>query len=196
MVPAKVNSKIYQGSTFTQVLRLESPLKTYSLISDISKSAPLVITSEGHGMPTGWRFRVTNVLGMKEANSLAEAYYTASGTTEDTITVNAINAVGFSQYTSGGIIEYNTPLDLVSFIARMHIRLKLDDTTPVAVLTTENGGIIIDNVLRTVTITMSAIDTAALNFNTAVYSLELISSGGVVSSPIAGSLTLVKEVTR
>lgn len=196
MVPAKVNSKVYQGSTFNQVLRLESPTKTYKAITAITKDAPLVVTSTAHGVPTGWRFRVTNVVGMKEVNLATDVYYTATDTTANTLTVNAINSIDYTTYVSGGVVEYNTPLDLTGYTARMHVRGKLEDTIILVTLTTENGGIAIDNVLRTITITMTATATAALTFSTAVYSLEIISSGGVVSSPVAGVLTLIKEVTR
>lgn len=196
MTPAKINAKIYQGITFNQVLRLESPLKTYKSISNITKTAPIVLTALEHNIPEGWRFRVTNVAGMKEINSTSGIYYYASNTTTDAITINAINAVDFTAYTSGGIVEYNTPMDFNGYTARMHVRIKLEDVMPLLVLTTENGGIIIDTVLKTITITISAAATAALTFSAAVYSLELVSGTGIVSSPITGSLTLVKEVTR
>lgn len=194
--PVKLNLKVYQGSTFTEVLRWESSTKVYKPITAVTKTAPVVITATAHDCPAGWRARVTNVAGMKELNSTGDNYYLITDTTANTVTINAVNAVAYSDYTSGGILEYNQPIDLAGYTARMQIRAKLADTTTLKELTTQNGGIVIDNTAKTITITISAADTALFTFSTAVYSLELVSSGGQVSQLVAGTLTLVKEVTR
>ena len=192
--PTKINFKIYQGSTFKEVLRWESATKGYSPISGITKSAPVVITAVAHGVPVGWRAKITNVLGMKEINS-ADTYHTVTEATADTITINAVNALSYTDYTSGGVIEYNMPVDLTGYTARMQLRLKLEDTEFIHEMTTENGGITIDNVNKTINLNILATDTALFTFSSVVYSLELIS--GVEVTPFAnGSITLVKEVTR
>lgn len=194
--PVKLNLKVYQGSTFTEILRWESSTKVYKPISAITKTAPVVITATAHNCPTGWRARVTNVVGMKEINSPSDAYYLVTDTTANTVTINSVNAVGYAEYASGGILEYNEPINLAGYTARMQLRGKLTDNTAIKELTTANGGIIIDNIAKTITISMSATDTAAFTFITAVYSLEMVSSGGEVSQMLTGTLTLVKEVTR
>jgi hypothetical protein len=193
--PVKLNFKVYQGSTFSEVLRWESATKVYKTITGITKAAPVVITAPSHGMPVGWRTKITNVAGMTVINS-ADNYNTVSAVTTDTITINDINSLGYSAYTSGGVLEYNLPVDLTGFTARMQIREKITSTTTIKDLTTVNGGILIDNSLKTITIFMSATDTAALTFSTAVYSLELVSSGGIVTQLVTGNMTLVQEVTR
>ena len=93
-------------------------------------------------------------------------------------------------------MEYNKPVDLAGFTGRMQIRQKLDDAAFIKELTTGNGGVIINNTTKTVQLYISASDTAAMSFQTGVYSLELVSSGGEVTQLIAGSISLVKEVTR
>lgn len=193
--PAKINFKVYQGSTFSEVLRWESSLKTYVPITDISKSAPLVVTAPNHGVPVEWRVKFTNIVGMTDLNS-SDTYYQVTGTTTDTITVNSVNSLGFKTYTSGGIVEYNTPIDLTGFTARMQIRSKIDSDTVIQELTSENGYINISNINKTITLTLSAEITAGFTFSTAVYSLELVSSGGQVTPFCDGTMTLVKEVTR
>lgn len=194
--PIKLNLKVIQGSTFNQVLRWESSTKVYKTISSITNSAPVVINSTGHGVPVGWRVRVTNVLGMKEINSTSTThYYTVTNTTSNSVTLNSVNSLGYTAYTSGGVLEYNQPIDLAGYTARMQIRAKLDDTTVIKELTTENGGIVIDNTTKTITLTISATDTAAFTFGTAVYSLELV-NGNVVTPFAGGTVTLTKEVTR
>lgn len=191
--PVKLNFKIYQGSTFKEVLRWESGTKVYAPITAITKSAPVEITST-NVIPVGWRFKITDVLGMKEINSV-DTYHIATATTGSTITINALNSTSYSTYTSGGLVEYNEPVDLVGFTARLHVREKLDSATTILELTTENGGIVVDNVLKTITLIITAANTAALTFSSAVYSLELV-NGVEVTSFASGNMTLIREVTR
>lgn len=197
MEPAKLNFKVYQGSTFLQQLRWESETKTYIPITSITKTAPVQITvnSAQNLPPVGWRVRVTNVSGMKEINMSEDTYYLLTNKNAATIELNSINSIGYTTYTSGGVLEFNTPVSLAGYTARMQIRKKLKDTEVVLSLTTENGGIVFDNNLKTITITMTAQQTAALTFNSAVYDLEFI-SGGTVTRFAEGSLTLQQEVTR
>jgi len=194
MSPTKINFKIYQGSTFKEVLRWESATKVYVPITAISKSAPISITAPGHTVPVGWRVKVTNVVGMKEINS-ADTYHTVTEVLADVVTINAINALAYTDYVSGGVIEYNSPNNLTGVTARMQVRTKITDELFILELTTENGGITIDDVLKTITINVSAADTALLTFSSAVYSMELI-EGLEVTPFINGTLTLEKEITR
>lgn len=193
MTPSKLNFKIYQGSTFREVLRWETSTKVYKTITAITKAAPTVITAVSHGVLVGWRIKVSNVVGMKEINT--DTYLTVTDTTANEITINSLNSLGYTAYTSGGVVEYNQPRDLTAVTARMQIRAKLTDTAVIDELTTANGGIIIDNALKTITIYISATDTAAYTFSSAVYSLELIDGTDVIPF-IYGTITLDKEVTR
>lgn len=192
--PVKLNFKVYQGSTFKEVLRWESSTKVYVPITNITKSAPTEFAAASNNLPVGWRFKVTDVLGMKEINS-ADTYHIATGTTVDSVIVNALNSLSYAAYVSGGVIEYNQPVDLAATTARMHVRDKIDSVDTILELTTENGGIVIDNVAKTITLVIGAIATAALTFSSAVYSLELI-KGTEVTPFLVGTLSLVKEVTR
>lgn len=192
--PTKLNLKVYQGSTFRETLRWESAEKVYAPITMISKTAPMVVTATSHGLPPGWRTKIVGALGMKEVNN--PEYIITSSVTTDTVTFNEVNALGYSTYTGSGVLEYNKPVNLTGFTGRMQIRAKIDDSTIIKELTSLNGGVIINNTDKTIQLYMSAADTAVLNFQTGVYSLELVSSGGEVTQLIAGSISLVKEVTR
>jgi hypothetical protein len=193
--PTKLNLKVYQGSTFRETLRWESALKVYSPITNISKSAPMVVTAASHGAPVGWRVKISGALGMKEANT-GDSYLTTSEVTANSATFNQINALNYTTYTGGGVLEYNQPVDLTGYTARMQVRAKIDDTAVIKELTTINGGVIINNTTKTIQLYMSATDTAAFSFQSAVYSLELVSSGAEVTQLVNGTLTLVREVTR
>jgi hypothetical protein len=193
--PTKLNLTILQGTTFNEVVRWESSKKLYKTITGITQAAPAVITSTGHTVPDGWQIKVTNVVGMKEINS-TDTYRKATVLTANTIELNDINAVGYTAYVSGGIIEFYQPVDLTSYTARMQIRSKVDSATILLELTTENGGITIDNVAKTITLTITATATAALSWISGVYSLELVSGSGIVTTLINGNVTVKKEVTR
>jgi hypothetical protein len=191
--PTKINLKIYQGSTYIKVLRWENSTKMYSPITNISKAAPVVITASNHGIPEGWRTKITGALGMKEINTTE--YVIASEVTSNTVVVNSINSLNYTTYTGGGILEYNKPVDLSGYTARMQIREKLTSTTTLDSLTTENGKIFLDNTKKTISIILSATTTAAYTFKTGVYSLEL-EKDGIVVPLVYGSVSLDQEVTR
>lgn len=196
MQPAKINYKIYQGSTFQEVYRWETQTKVYVPIQSISKAAPCVITtSQNHVMPNFWRFKVIGAGGMKEINTLGDNYYIATETTQNTITINQVNTLQFGTYTSGGVIEYNDAVDLSIYSARMQIRETVDSPTVLYEATSQAGQIVLDNTFRTITITILGNITSQFNFTTAVYSLELYNGYNVVSF-LVGNLTLVPEVTR
>lgn len=197
MTPAKINYKIYQGSTFKEVFRWESQTKLYANISAITKAAPCVITTSGnHTIPAGWRVRVTGAGGMKEINMTAEdSYYIATAVSSNTVTLNQVNSAGYTTYTSGGVVEWNTPIPLTGFTAKMQLRETIDSST-ILELTHLNGGIAIDAANYTITVTMTSAQTALFNFPTAIYSLELTDSNGDVTTFIQGNLTLIQEVTR
>jgi hypothetical protein len=195
---AKINFKIYQGATFEQVLRWESETKVYVPITNITKSAPVAITvSDATKLPPiGWRARVTNVSGMKEINMAGDSYELLTAVEGNTVTLNQINSLAYTTYTSGGVLEYNSPVSLAGYTARMQIKAKAKDATPLVTLTTENGGILLDNTLKTITLNISASSTAGLDFTQAVYDLELISGSGVVKRFAEGSISLKQEITK
>jgi hypothetical protein len=198
MQPAKLNYKIYQGSTFQESYRWESETKVYVPIQAIQRNAPCVITTSlDHNLPQGWRFRVTGAGGMKELNSTGDNYHLATGVTATTITLNQVNSLQYTAYTTGGVIEYNQPVPLANYSARMQIRETVDSAT--AIYSTTNavgGGFVLDLALSTITLTIPASVTQAFDFSTAVYSIELFETSGLVVPFLTGNLTLVPEVTR
>ena len=78
----------------------------------------------------------------------------------------------------------------------MSLRTDIEDSSAILSLTTENGRIALGGGAGTITLTVSASDTAALTAGNGVYDLEIVSSGGVVTRLIEGSYTISREVTR
>jgi len=197
--PAKINYKIYQGSTFKETFRWEAQTKGYTNITNISKTAPCVITtSNTHTIPQGWRFRVTDVLGMTQINQTSEDnFYLASSVTNNTITINSINSTNFNNYNGGGVISYNLPVPLAGFTGILQIRENISSPTTILQLTSAaGGGMIINDTNKFISITIPAITTAEFNFNSAIYGIELTSSLGEVFPLIIGNITVIKEVVR
>lgn len=189
--PAKINYKFYQGSTVTEILRWESTEKVYKPITAITKSAPVVITAVAHEIPNDWRVKVTSVLGMTDINDVSN-YYRVSSVTNDTVTIRDINSLNFKTYTGGGVLEYNKPIDLNGYSAVMRIKAKATDTDLLYEANVDNGGIIINNVNKSITISLSANITASFSFSTAVYSLILTSNNGNVIPFTSGTISLIK----
>ncbi|CAB4134015.1 hypothetical protein UFOVP273_3 [uncultured Caudovirales phage] len=193
--PVTTNFKMYQGSTFKEVIRWESSNLVFKTITGITKAAPVVITAPAHGVPKGWRILTTDISGTKELND-ASNYKNVTDVTTDTLVMGEINGASYTAYTTGGIVTYYAPVNLAGYTARMQIREKIDSTTTLFDLTTSNGGIVIDTANSTITITISATSTALATFSSGVYSLEMVDGAGNVTTLLTGKITLVKEVTR
>lgn len=198
MEPAKISYKIYQGSTFQETLRWESETKQYAPISGISTAAPCVITTgSAHGVPLNWRIRVTGVNGMKDINTVSEdSYYLVTSKTSTTLTLNQVNSAAYGAYTSGGIVEYNTPIPITGYTALMQIRETLESATVIHEMSTANNGIVIDPVNYTISLSIPSAVTGTFDFDSAVYSCELTDNQGNVIPFLTGNISLVKEVTR
>ena len=87
-------------------------------------------------------------------------------------------------------------VNLTGCTARMQIRGKLTDTAVLFDLTTTNGGIVLGGVAGTVTIKLSAAQTAPIVWVSAVYDLEIIFADGTVRRLLSGGITVSPEVTR
>lgn len=87
-------------------------------------------------------------------------------------------------------------VDLTSYTARMQARTSHVSTTTVLELTTANSKIVLGGTAGTITLTVSAADTAAITQSSLAYDLELVSAGGVVTRLVEGQIVLSPEVTR
>lgn len=90
----------------------------------------------------------------------------------------------------------NQVVDITDFTARMQIREKI--TSPAAILsaTTANSKLAITGDEGKVTLTISATETGAFAFTTALYDLELTSPDNEVTRLVQGTITLSPRVTR
>jgi hypothetical protein len=114
------------GTTHAEVVRWASDVVAYKAISGISKSAPAAVTVPSHGLKTGWPVAVESVKGMTQINAQNSPpresdLHAITSTGADTLTLDGVNAIGFSTYTGGGALRYNVPESLAAATARMHL---------------------------------------------------------------------------
>jgi hypothetical protein len=201
MAAKKLNLVFRQGETFLRVIRWETKPFIYKPITAISKAAPVAITATGHGLKTGWRAAVVSVQGMTEINAPNSPprdsdYHLVTATSNDIVSLNEVNSSEYSTYTSGGYLQYYTPVDLAGYSARMTVKNKVGGTVLLSLTSgLPDNRIAIDNTEHTITLTVSAADTDDLTFAAGVYDLEMVSPTGAVTTIFYGSVTVTKEVT-
>lgn len=190
---------IEQGKTFSQVLRWEAPPIIYRPITGITQTAPARVTCPAHGIPNGWRVAIVSVKGMTQINAANtppkdKDYKTATVVDPDTVELNSVNASEFKAYSGGGYLQFNTPVDLTGYVARMSIKDKVGGTELLR-LDTTNMRISLSSANSTILLELGAAITAALTWKKGVYDLELESPTGVVTALLTGAVTVTSEVT-
>jgi hypothetical protein len=92
--------------------------------------------------------------------------------------------------------DQGVAINLTGYTARMQVRSTLESASTVVELTTANGRIALGGTAGTITLTISATDTAALTSGRGVYDLELVSGSGIVTRLLQGVCTISRNVTR
>jgi len=198
----KLNLVIKQGSTFSLPLRWETPEIVFVPIGSISQDAPAtVVTTEPHNMPDGWRAAFVSCDGMEQVNAHTPVrdsdFRPMRVVTPTTLSVPALDTADYDAYTGGGFLQYYLPQPLAGYNARMSIRDRIRGSELIG-LSVANGRILIDDVLKTITLLINATDTAAFSWLRGVYDLELVygvAPTEVVTRLLNGSVTVSREVT-
>jgi hypothetical protein len=92
--------------------------------------------------------------------------------------------------------DNGAPVSLTGYTARMQVRATLESASTLVELTTANSRIALGGTAGTITLTISATDTAALTAGRGVYDLELVSGSGIVTRLLQGVCTISRNVTR
>jgi hypothetical protein len=198
----KLNISINQGSTFSLPVRWETNELVYVPILSISQDAPaVVVTTEPHNMPDGWRAAFVSCDGMEQVNAHTPArdsdYRAMRVLTPTSVSVPAFDTADYDAYTGGGFLQYYLPQPLAGYDARMSIRDRIRGSELLG-LSVANGRILLDDVLKTITLLIAAADTAAITWLRGVYDLELVYGTvptEVVTRLLNGSVTVSREVT-
>lgn len=194
MAAKRANLTIRQGETFLRVIRWETPPFIYKPITAITKSGPVSITCPSHTLKSGWRVAVVSAGGMDEINAAYNPprehdFRPCTVVDSNTVEINTINSSEYSAYTSGGYLQFYTPVDMTSYTARMKIKNKIGGTVLETLTPT------IDNTNHTITLLITAVATAAYTWKQGVYDLEMVAPSGVVTTIFTGAVTLTQEVT-
>lgn len=90
------------------------------------------------------------------------------------------------------------PVPLHNYAARMHLRPEPKSPVLLLELTTENGRIVLDPVAGTIRLKLNALETAAIDWDMAVFDLELIPAGREEDAFrfMQGSAVVSEGVTR
>lgn len=86
--------------------------------------------------------------------------------------------------------------NLTGCTARLQARASLSSVDTLIDLASPNTGLVITPLTGTITITLSATETAAFTWKRAKYDLELMDAAGFVTRLIQGEITVSKEVTK
>lgn len=184
---------IVVGANFQRVIRWETTPVVYIPISNITQVAgPVVTTSVVHGVPPGWPVAVSGVVGMTQINALrtppkGDDWHKAYVQNTTMIQLNDVDASAYQPYVSGGFLQYNTPALAAGMTAVLNI-MSAYGSTPIFTTSSVSGDIVLDAVTNfTITINITAAQTALLVPQNAVYQLLLTSSGGVVTEVLAAN---------
>ena len=89
----------------------------------------------------------------------------------------------------------NVPINLTGFTAKMQLRQNYNSTDADLTLATATGEIVIVGATGSITVSATAVQTAALSPGFYVYDLEL-TSGANISRLIQGQVTVAEQVTQ
>ena len=205
MAAVKKDFEILIGSSWDYVIRWgAAPIVRKPITNiDLSLGAPRLSVSS-HGLFEGWGVAVYGVKSPRQINAVnnppeGSDYHSATVIDTGTIELNDVTPVDengqeWPAYTSGGFIQYDTPVDLTGYTARMSIKDKIGGAV-LHSLTTENGGITIDTAAKTVLLSIPAATTEDFTWSRGVYDLEMVSATGKVTRIISGRIALSREVT-
>lgn len=197
----RVDLEICRGKTFEKALRLGSLPFTYKAIENLTSLVPVRLFVPGHGLPEGWPVVVSDVEGTIELNAsnpnkLKDSdFHPALVIDADNIELNQVNGANYGDYEDGGFIQFYTPVNLAIFSsAAMQIR---DAQTNVllADLTTGNGKIVLDNVLKRIVLNIPDTETETYTWKKGIYDLELYTGVETVGT-MSGNASTINEVTQ
>lgn len=86
-------------------------------------------------------------------------------------------------------------VNLTGATARLQIRPYVSSGQTLLELTTANGKLVIDGAAGKITMTITPADTDGIDFDTAVYDLEVV-QGGSVTRLLEGTVYFSRQVTR
>lgn len=97
---------------------------------------------------------------------------------------------------TGNTVADAVPVNLTGCIARAHLRSSVESDVVLLELTTQNGRIVLGGPAGSIRLLISAADTAAIGWKSAVYDLEIEFPDQRVVRRMYGGVAVSPEVTR
>lgn len=193
--------ELRRGATFVLPVRWETEPWLYAAIASIALTAPVAITSAAQTIPDGWNVAVVDAKGLTQLNAKnnppkASDMRRATVVSSTVIQFNEISAAAFGKHTpSTGYLAWMTPHSLAGYTARMQIKDRVGGTVLLSLTSAADGGITLDDAGKVIEITITAEQSEAFAWTSAVYDLELVSAAGKVTALLEGAVSVSGEVT-
>lgn len=198
----KLKLSVRKGASVDIPLRIETGTLSFVEISAMSKSAPLMVTAPGHGIPDGWYVAIIDAKGMTElnaenSNSIRDSeFHRVTWIDADTIEFDYISSARFKTYTSGGYLAFYAPMDLSGYTSgRMDVKTRVGGDLMLA-LNTVDGTLEIEEETSTVWIRLADDALDDVSAKDYVFDIELLTATGVDALCSADSVfAVLDEVT-
>ena len=193
--------ELRRGATFVLHVRWETTPWLYAAIASISLTAPVTITSAAHAIPDGWKVAVVDAKGLTQLNAKnnppkASDMRRATVVSATQIQFNEISAAAFGKHQAGsGYLAWLTPHSLAGYTARMQIKDRIGGAVLASLTSSPGGGIVLNDAGKVIEITITAEQSEAFAWTSAVYDLELVSAAGKVTALLEGAASVSGEVT-
>lgn len=168
------------GVTYVVVYRYGGAPLIYKPIAAVTAYLPLTLTATAHGVTDGWPVAFRGLGSGVDASDWPPTnkdFFFATVVDANTISINDLDATVLTAYTSGGILAYYTPTSLAGATAVFTLSSADSCGNETVVLTTNA---VLDNTAKTITLTLSAAQTAALITGAYTFSLIMTDAGSNV----------------
>jgi hypothetical protein len=198
MAAPAINLTITKGKTFSFGYLYADDAKTFKNITAMPQLAPVQLTVPGHGIPDGWPVQISGVKQPGELNTGDGEYRLATVVDANTIELVNESAYDWRAYSAGGMVVFNTPIDLAGWTCRAQVRDKIGGTLLFSwhsdPAQNPDGLIVLSG--ASVTFNIDAATTAAMLWSKGTYDAELVDPSGKVFSMVGPSpVTVAGEVT-
>ena len=193
---------IRKGATYAFVTQWEQPSVRYAAITHVSSAAPVVITAPEHGLTDGWLFAVScikgggSALNAKHAPPRNKDYFAAKVIDANTIEVNAVNGACWAAYISGGVVQFNAPVDLTGCTAVLQVRETDSTESAVLIELSSTAGEIEIDAAGSIKAIFSAESTSELSVSAAYFDMEITFPDGTVMAYPKTAIAFDSEITR
>lgn len=190
MQPACQAMRLIRGATYRDTRRLMQPRKEYRPVTAIAAEAPLRLTVPAHGLAGDWLAWVTGTTGLGDLNRTPgrQNPHRVEVIDADTLAINNLSGAGANPAAGAGQLIYQPPVDLTGAAARLVIRTAEEGGA--TLLELASGAGISSAAPGSLSVEMSAEQTAAIAWTSGWYHLEVEFSDGTVSRFFRGPVTV------